>query len=184
MKFDKDTASLAVSIVALTVSIASPLVSYRWLNQVERDDKDRKLLTAWIDPGADDYQDLFTQPSTRDFRGGVTIWLRKDGSLSVGNVQLILQFAPDSVNYINATAHSELEVEKPVVEQGGRLRIKLKNALAPTSRDISIDVLITIAKPSKYRTGVLQQAWLFSDATAATVVPVFPQEHPRRHSIH
>jgi hypothetical protein len=52
MKSEKDRASLAVSIIALAMSVASPFVSYIWLNQSERDDRDRKQFIAWIEGGS------------------------------------------------------------------------------------------------------------------------------------
>src|SRR6266404_5582746 len=109
MKPEKDKAAPTVSILALLLSIASPFVSYRWLNQVERDDRDRKQLTAWLETGGGGVGGGLGSDDTIDSVDSYTLWARNDGRLPVANVQFLFQFEPGVKPYIKVVAHSDIE---------------------------------------------------------------------------
>jgi hypothetical protein len=171
MKFDKDRASVTISLLALAVSIISPFASYRWLNQVERDDRDRKQLIAWIADGAGGGADSGPNENTLSSVAMFDIVARKGGVLPVGNVQFLLQFEPRAIPYLKVSAHSDIETEPASIDDDGRFRIRLKNPLAPTARDVRIGVEITMTGHRKDRVFMqmgapLRGVWLYSDAIA------------------
>ena len=183
MKFDKDKASLTVSILALIVSIASPAITYRWLNQVERDDRDRKQLVAWIasgggggSVGGDFDSDEVSSTESLD------IIAQKTGSLPVGNVQFLLQFDPTAIPHMKVTVHSDIETEQTGLDDAGRFRIHLKNPLAPTARDVRIAVQVAMTGHTRdqafmHMRDPLRGAWLYSDAI--TGLPISLPSSPR-----
>jgi hypothetical protein len=185
MPFEKDKASLVVSILALAVSIASPFASYRWLNQVERDDRDRKQLTAWIIDGAgggevggDFDSDLVSSAYTFD------IVARKGGVLPVGNVQFLLQFDPIAVPYLKVNVNSAIETEPTTLDGEGRLRIRLKNPLAPTATDVHIPIEVSMSGHMKDKVfaGIrdpLRGIWLYSDAIAGLPISLSYSSDPK-----
>jgi hypothetical protein len=182
MNFDKDKASLAVSVLALAVSIASPLVSYQWLNQVERDDRDRKQLIAWMvdsggggSMGSDFDNDIVS--SVESF----AINARKGGRLPVGNVQFLLQFDPLAIPYMKVKVQSDIETEPAVMDDEGHFRIRMKHPFAPTARDVRLTVEVSMTGHMKDRIlkrmhAPLLGAWLYSDAIAGLPIPDFRAE--------
>lgn len=96
---------------------------------------------------------------------------RKGGVLPVGNVQFLLQFEPRAIPYFKVSAHSDIETEPASIDDDGRFRIRLKNPLAPTARDVRIGVEITMTGHRKDRVFMqmgtpLRGVWLYSDAIA------------------
>ena len=182
MKLDKDKAALTVSILALLTSIASPFISYRWLNQVERDERDRKQLTAWLETGGGGVTGGIGSDDSMASSDSYTLWARKDGALSVPNVQFILQFEPGVRPYMHVEVHSDIETEPPVIDDDGRVRIRLKNQLAPTVKDLKLDIEVSLAGHSKDKVfsglnGDLKGAWLFSDAISEAPISL-TAHHP------
>jgi hypothetical protein len=177
MKFDKDKASLTVSIIALVVSIASPFVSYRWLNQVERDDRDHRQFRTWIVDSAGIIFFAGTRGAPDTTEQTFHIYAREEGALSLDNVQFLLQLNPEATPYMSVAIHSELETDKPVVDD---VRIRLKNPLALTVRDIQIKVEVTLSGSKnnpefEKLTADLTGAWFFSDAIAGLPINILPR---------
>jgi len=181
--FNKDKIALTVSILALIVSVVSPFVNYRWLNQVERDDKDRKQVFAWM--ATDSYPKL-GKDGLDSIETDYVLWIRKTGSLAVGNVQFLLQCDASLKDSLQVTASSEIELEPLTIESGGRVRIRLKHPLPPTAHDIKIQIHATESIRSAYgksdtdaltlerslTTLPVEGAWLFTDAIAGSPISV------------
>ena len=165
------------------VSVISPFVVYRWMNQVERDNQDRQRVFSWIVEmsvnveaarGAGGAATLVT--AQEDF----TIWVRKEGALDVENVQfVILTDKPDLTPADVALDKANLlECELPAVD-AGQIRIKLKSPLGPTTsdgiaRDVPIGVKVVYfrnrPRPSSGLPSLsIRGAWLITKAAFAPI---------------
>jgi hypothetical protein len=183
-KPSREAVTLTVSIVALAVSVVSPFANYRWLNQVERDDRDRKQVLAWITSTGSDASIDFSKripkgkPVPLSVSSHLSLWFRKGGALPVGNVHFLLQFDPGAVN-MRIKTDSLVETETPSLEGNGRVRIRLKNPLAPTARDLRVDIWVSASlevtqiNPARL-TVDLKGAWLFTDAVSGSPISVPP----------
>jgi hypothetical protein len=165
----KDKAALVISSLALIVSILTPIFTYFFLNQSERDDRDKKQLIVWVTGGGGTAGTDFdgkAYSETSDY----LIHTHKGGVLPVGNVQILLQFSPAfPKDKYSVAVDSPIETLPPYKEDNGRVRIRVKNPLAATSGDITIRVSVSISgvlegKTKPLASPVLRGAWLYSDA--------------------
>jgi hypothetical protein len=167
-----------IAVLALVVSTLTPLITYLYLNQTERDSRDRKLLVAWITLDGligPESVDLSPNAKTKTtIKANYVLWVRKSGSLALNNVQFVLQFGPEIAKHINVAVKSDLETTRSPVDSEGSVRITVKQ-VAPTAGDIPINILTSFpgdARDVLKPRAVLVGAWLYSEAIAALPIAI------------
>jgi hypothetical protein len=211
IQMNNDKHARIAAYAGILTSLTIPVISYLFLNQVERDNRDRQRLFSWVDTTeitSSNDTDWTTNHAPRVSQGNtdackrlpksthptkptpagcrrigpttasteVTIWIRKEGVLDVENVQFVIQTDNPKLTQktIRLDGRNLLECDPPIID-GGRIRIKLKNTLAPTESDMPIHVSVVALESAPPVS--IQGAWLQSKVSAATTLQINPRRH-------